>query len=122
MEQVVDNIASAERSGYGKLTHDELGLFDQVRGEYERLNVVPCTRCGYCMPCPQGVEIPFNLQLYNDALVFGGNLELLHKNLYHGLSVQARAGACTSCRECEDKCTQAILISQWMPKVHERFS
>jgi predicted aldo/keto reductase-like oxidoreductase len=73
------------------------------------------------MPCPEGVDIPYNLQLYNDALVFGGVHEQLNRNLYPGLPDQARASACTACGECEEKCPQSILISEWMPKVHEHF-
>ena len=121
MEQVEQNISSACNSGIGSLTDAELELFDRAREEYEHLSIVPCTQCGYCMPCPTGVDIPFNLQLYNDALVFGGTQEELNRNLYPGLPEDARAGACTACRECEEKCPQSIIISEWMPKIHERF-
>jgi predicted aldo/keto reductase-like oxidoreductase len=120
MAQVVENVASAERSGVGSLSADELARVAEVRQCYESLHAVPCTRCGYCMPCPTGVDIPRNLQLYNDALVFGGNQAGLNRNLYAGLPEGARASACTACRECEAKCPQQIAVSEWMPRVHKQ--
>jgi hypothetical protein len=74
------------------------------------------------MPCPNGIDIPLNLQLYSDALVFGGNQLTLNRNLYRGMPEKARAGACEACHKCEEKCPQKIKISDWMPKVHEQFS
>jgi len=122
MEHVVENVESACRSGVGSLTEDDLKRFDQVRQEYEAINVVPCTRCGYCMPCSEGIDIPRNIQLYNDALVFGGNQAVLNRNLYHCLPEEARASVCAACRECEEKCPQDIEISEWMPKIAEQFA
>jgi hypothetical protein len=121
MEQVVQNVESAGRSGVGCLMAEELRVIERVREEYESRRVVPCTRCGYCMPCPNGVDIARNLHLYSDALVFKGNQLTLNRNLYRGLPEKARAGACVACRECEEKCPQKIKVSEWMPKVHEQF-
>jgi len=121
MQQVVENVASASRSGVGSLTDDDLARIARVREHYESLHAIPCTRCGYCMPCPEGVDIPRNMQLYNDALVFGGNHQRLNRNIYHCMAESARAAACVACRECEEKCPQHIAVSEWMPRVHERF-
>ena len=122
MAQVVENVASAERSGVGLLTDDDLQRVARVRDAYEALHPVPCTRCGYCMPCPTGVDIPRNMQLYNDALVFQGNHLVLNRNLYRGMPEAARAGACVACGQCEEKCPQQIPISDWMPRIHKHFS
>ena len=122
MEQVVENVESAGRSGVGRMTEEDLRIIKRVREEYESRRVAPCTRCGYCMPCPNGLDIPLNMQLYNDAIVFGGNQLTLNRNLYRGMPEKARAGACVACHKCEEKCPQKIKISEWMPKVHEQFS
>ncbi len=122
MEQVVENVESACRSGAGSLTPEELDLIARAQKAREELGVSPCTGCGYCLPCPHGVDIPFNMQLYNDALVFGGNQKVLNRNLYNGLAQEARAGACQACGECEDKCPQDIPIREWMAKIHEYFA
>lgn len=121
MAQVVENVASACRSAAGSLTDEELKVVGRAREQYEALSVIPCTRCRYCMPCPNGVDIPHNLQLYNDALVFAGNQRILNRNLYRGLPETARARACKACAECEEKCPQHIKVSEWMPKVDKMF-
>ena len=121
MVQVEENLASADRSAAGSLTTEELDLVCRVRDAYEAVSVVPCTRCGYCMPCPEGVDIPRNLQLYNDALVFGGNQAILNRNLYNGMPESTRASACAACRTCEGECPQEIEICELMPKVQEQF-
>jgi len=122
MEQVEQNVASADRSGVGSLSDDELAVVARAQEAYTGLDVIPCTRCGYCMPCPQGVDIPRNLQLYNDAIVYGGNQQVLNRNIYRGLPETLRASSCEACRECEEKCPQGIKISEWMPKIHDQFS
>jgi len=122
MAQVFENVASAGRSAVGSLTDGDLKLVERVRAAYEALYPVPCTRCGYCMPCPTGVNIPVNMQLYSDAVAFGGTHVQLNTNLYRGLPEEARAGACTACRACEEKCPQRIAVSEWMPRIHKHFS
>ena len=68
------------------------------------------------MPCPQNVEIPRNLTLYNEGLMY--SLPDLAKQ-YGYIPEKSRSSACTQCRECEPKCPQNIPISEWMPKVTE---
>ena len=119
---VEQNVESACRSGVGTLTDEELEVVARAREQYEALSTVPCTRCGYCMPCPEGVDIPRNIQLYSDALTFSGNQRVLNRNIYRGLPPEARATACVACCECEEKCPQAIPISEWMSRIAEHFN
>ncbi len=121
MAEVRENLASAERSRIGGLTSEELRTVSEARKQYASLHVVPCTRCGYCMPCPEGVDIPKNLQLYNDALVFEGNQRMLNRNIYFCLPERQRAAGCAACGQCEEKCPQSIPIREWMPKVAAQF-
>jgi predicted aldo/keto reductase-like oxidoreductase len=119
MEHVQQNVEIAGRSGVGKLTQEELGLVARVQEAYKGLDSIPCTKCGYCMPCPNGVNIPRNFELYNQATVYGN--ESLAKSLYNWHMPEAeRASACIACGECEAKCPQQIEISDWMSRVHER--
>ena len=53
MAQISENIASADRSGPGRLSEEDLAVIDAVRKEYIESCPVPCTACRYCMPCPQ---------------------------------------------------------------------
>ena len=68
--QVQENIASASRSGIGSLTSTELDLVAEAKATYEGFQLIPCTNCGYCMPCPEGVDIPRILKIYNDGIMY----------------------------------------------------
>ena len=117
MQHVEENLASADVSGIGTLAPDELALFDQVRKKYDELCPIPCTKCGYCMPCPNGVDIPRNFAVYNEGVMYEKPDKA--REGYRWIDEEKRASACIQCRECEEKCPQSILISEWMPIVHE---
>jgi predicted aldo/keto reductase-like oxidoreductase len=117
MQHVEENLASAGVSGTGTLTSDELALFDQVRKKYDELCPIPCTKCGYCMPCPNGVDIPRNFAAYNEGVMYDKPDKA--REGYKWIDEEKRASACIQCRECEEKCPQSILISEWMPIVHQ---
>jgi len=121
LEQVRENVQSACRSGVGSLKQDDLDLVARVREKYQGFSPIPCTGCGYCMPCPQGVDIPVNLRLYNDGLVYKGSTLRLCRNLYRSLPQTERAAACTACGTCEEICPQQIEVSRWMPRVDEEY-
>ncbi len=74
---------------------------------------VPCTACGYCMPCPFGVDIPGNFRVYNEFKQFG--LTEHAKAAYRGLS--DRASVCAECGSCVAKCPQKIAIPGVLRKV-----
>ncbi len=117
MEQVEQNIASAEVSGINPLTAEDLALIERVRGKYVELCPIPCTKCGYCMPCPNGVDIPRNLETYNHGVMY--DKPDYARQAYTWIPEEARASACIQCRECEELCPQSILVSEWTPRVHK---
>lgn len=117
MQHVKENIASANASGIHTLTEEELALVAQVREKYQELCPIPCTKCGYCMPCPNGVNIPRNLEIYNEGVMYDKPDHA--RQAYSWLSEDERASACIQCRECEEQCPQSIPISEWMPRIHE---
>jgi predicted aldo/keto reductase-like oxidoreductase len=71
------------------------------------------------MPCPSGVWIPYNLDLYNRVIVHN-LLDEARKSYAQPRrpGQDSRAAACTECRQCEDLCPQHIPISDWMRKIH----
>ncbi len=121
LEQVRQNIASAGRCGVGSMRPQVLDVVARAQREYERLSPIPCTRCGYCMPCPHGVDIPVNFELYNNVSVFQGNSVGLCRNLYMMLPEGQRASACIDCGTCEEQCPQHIMVSDMLPKVAGAF-
>ena len=112
MQQVQENVAAAARSAAGTLSEEELRIVDRVREAYQELCPIPCTKCNYCMPCPHGVNIPRNLEIYNEGIMYDKPESA--RRSYDFLAEERRAGACTACLECEEKCPQSIPISEWM--------
>ena len=120
MEQVMENVATADRSAPGTLTAGELALIDRVREAYRTLSPVPCTSCGYCMPCPNGVEIPLIFELYNDAITYDdARTARFRYRGPTGLKEEQRADQCLDCGECLEACPQQIPIPEWLQKAHE---
>lgn len=126
MAQVEENLASAEASKVGLLDAAELGLVDEARELYKRLTAIPCTGCRYCMPCPNGVDIPRNFGIYNDGIRFDkpekarGDYAWMATALKLGIAkADERAASCVSCRACEEKCPQKILIADWMGQLRK---
>jgi predicted aldo/keto reductase-like oxidoreductase len=117
MQELVGNLESADRSAAGLLTGEELALVSQVREEYRKLSPIPCTGCKYCMPCPNGVEIPLILEYYNDAIAYDDAGAPRFR--YRQLAKDKRADNCVECFECEEKCPQAIPITEWLKKAHD---
>jgi predicted aldo/keto reductase-like oxidoreductase len=117
MKQLKENIEIAENSGIGAMTDEEHGIIKEIKEKFEEYNPIPCTKCRYCMPCPSGVDIPRNLEIYSEGLMHR-NMEI-NKPMYnfHVPDVN-KANACIECGICETKCPQSIKISGWMPKIH----
>jgi predicted aldo/keto reductase-like oxidoreductase len=118
MQQVEENIASANASGISSLTMDELKLIAQVRDKYNELAPIPCTNCEYCLPCPNGVNIPHNFEIYNQMVMYD-KLEIAQQAYNIWSPEDGRAYNCIECQECEEKCPQQISIAEWMSKIDE---
>ncbi len=120
LEQVEENAASASRSGIGSLSEDELDLVATVKKTYESFALIPCTRCGYCIPCPEGVDIPRILHLYNDGLMFD-KMDRSAADYIRFVPDENKADLCVVCGECQEKCPQDIAIPDWLDKIHQEF-
>ena len=118
MPHVEENVASAAASGVGTLSDEEVALFDQVRAQYAQLCPIPCTQCKYCMPCPNGVDIPRNLAVYNEGIMYD-KPEAARGEYNNWIPEAARASACIQCGECEEACPQSIPIIDWLERVHQ---
>lgn len=118
MPQVEENLASAELSGAGTFSAEEENLIEQARLMYSELSPIPCTKCNYCMPCPNGVNIPRNFEIFNGGVMYSDPVgSRTEYNAFLGAS--ERASQCVECRVCEEKCPQKIEISQWMPLIQQ---
>ena len=117
MQHVEDNLRYADRAAIGGLSAAELDCVAQAQRAYRSLTPIPCTTCGYCMPCPNGVDIPRNFSLLNNGVMYA-DLDDARRR-YAQSPEETIAGACIACGECEPKCPQHIPISDWMPVVDD---
>jgi len=120
MQHVEENLVSAGRSGVGSLSEEELALIERAREIYVERAPIPCTRCMYCMPCPNGVDIPRVLQIRNEATMYD---DLKGARASYGwMEKEERADNCIECGDCEEACPQNIEIIEWLKKAHELLS
>ena len=76
-----------------------------------RQNVLPCTACRYCVShCPQGLDIPGLLALYNEHKLSGGGF--IAPMALMAVATEKQPRACIGCRSCEAVCPQQIRISE----------
>jgi len=115
-----ENLRMANDALPNSLTPDELAIIARVRDMYLRLMKVNCTGCGYCMPCPAGVDIPGCFSLYNAHHLFPHDRSAkFHYIGRHGglLSNVSYAGLCRECGKCIKTCPQHIPIPERLREV-----
>ena len=117
MYHVEENVKSAENSGVGTLSDEELARVERVRAAYRSLSPIPCTDCKYCMPCPSGVSIPRIFSIYNAAMMYGDR-KSAQRSYNQFMKPENRADNCTECGQCESACPQQIKIIDWLKNAH----
>ncbi|MFX1370422.1 MAG: aldo/keto reductase [Promethearchaeota archaeon] len=136
MQQVIENVESANNSEINSLSAEELQTTSELRKVYEKYDLVPCTSCRYCLPCPNGVSISWIFRLLNEVGYWGEERkdrvllfyqryaktpEELEKRRSAGEEVEGAADLCIQCGECLDKCPQQIDIPDVVKKADAIF-
>lgn len=119
---IEENVRIAGAAHAGSLTPEELDLVARVSRTYRDLMRVPCTGCGYCMPCPSDVAIPACFEGFNQVGMFGGleEAKFMHALRLSGLLSGGKPGyasQCLECNTCLDKCPQHIEIPTMLARV-----
>lgn len=118
MEQLKDNIRIFNEAAPNVLSAEDLQMLKEVKNIYRQLVRVGCSGCGYCMPCPEGINIPEIFKVYNDQALsdwteFG--------KVFYSLMVSNTgkdATSCIECRSCEGHCPQGIAIADVLKEAH----
>lgn len=113
MEMLEDNIKTASETQIGEMTVGEEQMLAQVVKAINAGMKVGCTGCGYCMPCPKGVDIPGTFAAYN-RLASEGKFAGLKEHFMCSAARQDSTAAynCIGCGKCEKHCPQGISIRQ----------
>ena len=121
MDMVQENIRIAEQVKAGELTEQDMELYAQVRAAINEKVKIPCTGCGYCQPCPFGVDIPGAFRSYNVS--YTDNFFTAEREYFMCTTLRAettRVTQCKKCGKCEKHCPQGIHIRDELDNVKKR--
>lgn len=108
-EQLEKNLATFAEDK--PLSETEMETLTDISRRMLSLGTVPCTGCHYCVShCPQGLDIPYLLSLYNEHVYTGGGF--IAPMALSALPADKQPQACLQCRSCEQVCPQQIRISE----------
>lgn len=108
-EQIDENLRIFDTVEPGIMDEEELQLMDNVREAYLSRTKIGCTGCRYCMPCPNGVNIPGIFSAWNNHSLYNTDL----KNDWDLKQIREKdsgADRCVSCGACEAACPQHLGI------------
>lgn len=122
MEQVVENLQVSSQAEANSFSAAEKQVMQDIQAIFRERIKVKCTACGYCMPCPAGVDIPKNFQMYNSFYLLDESFQGSTRFQYNAqVAETARASQCVKCGRCEMHCPQQIQIMQELENVKAIF-
>ena len=104
---------SASHSGPNTLSPEDLELLNEAKEKYKELGFIGCTGCKYCSPCPEGIDIPQIISLYNEYYVKNMSEEV-KKKYRENIKRGNQAKQCAKCGKCEELCPQKLSIREVM--------
>lgn len=117
-EQMADNLSFME--SFRPLDRVEAAAVAEVRGVFDRMDLIPCTGCRYCTDgCPMQIAIPSLFSSLNAKTMFGGSSG---KASYTSSTENGgRPSDCIACGQCEAACPQHLAIRSLLKKVSDAF-
>ena len=101
------------------LNQKEMDTLFAVADQMVKAKTVPCTACHYCVShCPQGLDIPSLLALYNEHSFTGGGF--IAPMALSAVPQEKQPSACIGCRSCEAVCPQQIKVSEVLADFAQR--
>lgn len=127
IEQLDENLSVADSTTPLSMSFEEMETVELVKRVMRNSLKINCSTCGYCMPCPQGVNIPECLKIYNEKYLFEHkgflNDSMMDYYQYVGgiMGSSGNAGKCNGCGKCLRKCPQKLDIVKELKKVKKEF-
>lgn len=127
LSQIDENINIGNTAKPNSMSLKELETIDNAKIALKKLLKINCTSCGYCLPCPKGVNIPECMKIYNEKYLFNQKGFLNQSLIDYYMTVsgiminKANAGLCNGCGKCLKKCPQKLNIPKELNKVKTEF-
>ena len=114
--QLQENLNTAENGLPNSMASEEKQIMEEVKKVYMGKIAVECSACGYCMPCPSGINIPQCFSYLNQAEMLEEYSEV-KSQYYFMLKETEMAGNCLECGLCEEICSQHLPIREKLKEV-----
>ena len=113
LAMVEENCRAADQAYAGCLGPADRALIDRLRALLSASMRIGCTGCGYCQPCPRGVNIPGVFRCWNEIPLDGrGKARREYMQTTAMRRPAAGASLCVGCGACEQHCPQGLAIRQ----------
>ena len=120
IEMIKENIAIASKVKVGEFTEKENTFVKEIITIIRSKEKVGCTACGYCMPCPKGIDIPTTFACYNR--MFAEDKKTGRREFFQVVSLRkdvAHVSKCVDCGKCEEHCPQRIEIRKKLKEANK---
>ena len=117
VSMVEENCRVASDARAGEFGPDDFALVERVKSAIAEKVRIGCTGCGYCLPCPKGVDIPGTFRCWNE--MYTERRDVGRKEYWQTVSLRrepAFATQCVRCGLCETHCPQHLPIRDSLPK------
>jgi predicted aldo/keto reductase-like oxidoreductase len=117
MDMVRQNVKIANKTG--SLSQKEQKQVEEMLAENKKLAELYCTGCEYCLPCPQGINIPEIFEIMNYHQVYGltNHAKKRYQNLLEDENKYSPQ-KCIECGNCEEQCPQDLSIIEKLKETH----
>lgn len=122
MEMILENTNTASTTFHGDLNEADQSMLEEVSNAINEKMKIKCTGCGYCVPCPKGVDIPGAFASYNRRFTEGKTGAFMDYIKCTAAKKDATSASnCINCGKCQKHCPQGIQIPIELTKVAKEF-